>query len=524
MERMKRSQRPMYLASSQVLSLVGLATTLAGCPHPPDAYYRPMDYMSCRVTRKECTTFDRAAGRCTAVSSDSHSFTGDMCFDRAHNTTLLDDLCAKQFCTPGVDAPGTCSATFDTTRPTGSTDGICATVSAPAGNASGTWHLHGEDCSTGTCVLQNQDIAGCVDVTSTAAINQLASPASWISRAIHIDPLGFNASGCPIKASVRFGFASAPLGTASGNGNTVAATALRGQADVVQTCDFDSCLPSSLSRFTADLADITVAGNTLTRLAVATTQAAPVKQFVDSNGAIYMGIASGALEFRLSGKLNGADSFFIARNTSTWRLDMTASTFRLRGTLGPDNLAAGGSSVPVTVTADVSATPLTGNAATCANLSERDRLFGFEDLANWTSTQATVSLATTPLTQGCAAVAVRGQGYFAIDGSGFSTSGLAINTAASVDLYIPGPLANPFWNGQAQMFLSCPSATFNHQFVGQVELTGKPINQYSTLRFPLTSQARTVLAQTLNDCSWELALNVNNTTQTWIFDNFRFTP
>jgi hypothetical protein len=44
------------------------------------------------------------------------------------------------------------------------------------------------------------------------------------------------------------------------------------------------------------------------------------------------------------------------------------------------------------------------------------------------------------------------------------------------------------------------------------------------LRFPLSSQVRNLLGQTLNDCSLQFALNVNNTTQTWMFDNFRFTP
>ena len=99
-----------------------------------------------------------------------------------------------------------------------------------------------------------------------------------------------------------------------------------------------------------------------------------------------------------------------------------------------------------------------------------------------------------------------------------------VTNAASVDLFIPSAQPNPFWTGALQMYLSCPSGNTYHQFIGQVDLTGKPQSRYSTLRFPLPASIRTLLGQPHDDCSIQFALNVNNTPQTWLFDNFRFTP
>jgi hypothetical protein len=74
------------------------------------------------------------------------------------------------------------------------------------------------------------------------------------------------------------------------------------------------------------------------------------------------------------------------------------------------------------------------------------------------------------------------------------------------------------------MYLSCPSGNVSNQYIGQVELTGKPQNHYSTLRFPLPSVTLSTLARPLNDCSFSFALNVNPTGRTWILDNLRFSP
>jgi hypothetical protein len=231
-----------------------------------------------------------------------------------------------------------------------------------------------------------------------------------------------------------------------------------------------------------------------------------------------------ALTFAVNGKMNGADAVFFASNNAPMRVDVTTPAFRLTGQLALDNLGPGGSSLPITVGVDTRGTPATAATSACASASGRARLFGFEDVQAWSSSQAALSLVTSPVTQGCGALGVRGQGFMSINGAAFTTSGLVTNSAASVDLFIPTNQPNPSWLGALQMYLSCPSGNVFNQYIGQVELTGKPTGRYSTLRFPLPAVTRSTLAQALSDCSFSFALNVNATGQAWSLDNLRFTP
>jgi hypothetical protein len=106
----------------------------------------------------------------------------------------------------------------------------------------------------------------------------------------------------------------------------------------------------------------------------------------------------------------------------------------------------------------------------------------------------------------------------------FNTAALSVNSALSVDLFIPGNQPNPFWLGALQMYLSCPTDNVFNQYIGQVELTGKPVNQFSTLRFPLPAATFSTLTQAPpKQCFLGLALNVNQTGRTWVLDNLRFT-
>ena len=72
----------------------------------------------------------------------------------------------------------------------------------------------------------------------------------------------------------------------------------------------------------------------------------------------------------------------------------------------------------------------------------------------------------------------------------FAAGGLTVTNALSVDLFIPNNQPNQFYLGALQMFSGPSVASFN-QYIGQVELTGKPQNAYSTLRFPCRPRSRT---------------------------------
>ena len=88
----------------------------------------------------------------------------------------------------------------------------------------------------------------------------------------------------------------------------------------------------------------------------------------------------------------------------------------------------------------------------------------------------------------------------------------------------PCPAENPFWLGAVQMSASCPSVALNNVFLGQVELTGKPTNAFSTLSFPVPANVRTALGQAHTDCFLGIAVNMNAAPTTPVLDNLRFAP
>jgi hypothetical protein len=180
--------------------------------------------------------------------------------------------------------------------------------------------------------------------------------------------------------------------------------------------------------------------------------------------------------------------------------------------------------LPISVTVNVSGVPGTSDTIACANQSPRQRLFGFEDAQSWSSTSASLSLVTTPLTQGCAALGVSGSGFMSIAGAPFSARGLPAASSMTTDLFIPGNQPNPFWLGALQAHVSCPTANAFDVYIGQVELTGKPVGRFSTLTFLVPTAVRNLLQNPSNSCSFRFGLNVNPTGRKWVLDNLTLRP
>jgi hypothetical protein len=369
----------------------------------------------------------------------------------------------------------------------------------------------------------------CVDVTQMAAINLLGPPSTDYSRATNIRGVLVNSPKCAPGFPTDTTFDIAPGAVATGSGGSVTlatVTALRGQASVARSCPGggDVCLTTSLDDLHIDVADTTIAGVPLTGVQVATAAPAPLATINDPIAGQYLGVPAGALQLRVSGKMNGTDAVFFAASQDPWRVDVSDGALRVRGPLVLDHLGPGGSALTIVVNVDASGVPTTAQSSACANQSSLVRLFGFEDVQRWSSNPGVLSLVTSPVTQGCGALGVNGQGYLPITGSAFTTRGLVTNSAASVDLFIPGNQPNQSYVGAMQMYLSCPSGNVFNQYVGQALLTGRPQNSYSTLRIPLPAATRSTLARTLDDCAFTLGLNVNATGRTWLIDNLRFTP
>jgi hypothetical protein len=531
-----------------ILGVCAVWTVAAGGCQGPQPFYHGGGLVTCAVKRQECTLADPATGRCLALTAapappfntNVVTFNAHVCCD-PNSGCNPDTICNTTFCPnpPDIDAPAFCQvvSSLNPTPPTGQ----CGPAPAGSGLAEVRVTYHSERRASRsdenndfplTPVDESLPKAGdppiCLDVTKTAAMNQLAPPNTDYSRATNMTSIVVNSANCAgqTPSQIIYDIVPAGIATGSGGGVTAPVTALRGQASVGQACPGggDVCLTTALNGLQIDVADMTIAGVSLTNLQVAAARPAPLSTINDPVLGSFLGVPAGALRLRVTGKMNGADTSFNALNDTPWRVDVSSSAFRVRGQLSLNNLGPNGSALPLTITADASGVPTTAQSAACGAESSLQRLFGFEDVQRWTSTQAALSLVTSPVTQGCGALGVSGQGYIPIAGGTFTTSGLTKNAAASVDLFIPGNQPNQSYLGALQMYLSCPSGNVFNQYIGQVALTGKPQNQYSTLRFPLPAVTSSTLARPLNDCSFSFALSVNLTGHTWILDNLRFAP
>jgi hypothetical protein len=156
-------------------------------------------------------------------------------------------------------------------------------------------------------------------------------------------------------------------------------------------------------------------------------------------------------------------------------------------------------------------------------------ILGFETLGGWTASSGVVTLTTTR-TQGAAALAVRAPVNYtpivsaAIGSSAAGIAGLsAAGSVLNVDLLLPVQQPNPYYFGALQMFVSVPSRSVFNQYLGQVELTGRPLGTFQTLAFSVPDAVRNSLrGATFSDLTFTLALNAPfGATGTYILDNLR---
>ena len=151
----------------------------------------------------------------------------------------------------------------------------------------------------------------------------------------------------------------------------------------------------------------------------------------------------------------------------------------------------------------------------------RDPVFGFEDATLWSSSAA-LARDTSQVTQGSAALKVTGGNYNEITSRTFRTDGLGAPISMKVDVFVPQFQPNPYWFGDINAFVSCPSAGVNNAFLANRALTGLPRNNYSTLTFPVPANVGAALGSKRNDCTVKLALNVPGNAAPHRFDNLRF--
>lgn len=156
-----------------------------------------------------------------------------------------------------------------------------------------------------------------------------------------------------------------------------------------------------------------------------------------------------------------------------------------------------------------------------ALVANQANVFGFEDRTQWSSL-APLSTSTVH-SEGSASLAVKAKGYTEVNSVALPSLSGVTGTLA-LDIQLPTAQSNPYWYGAVQLYISVPSKGIYNAYLGQQELTGKPLNQFLTLSFGVPSDVVTKLAAGgYTDFTVKPVLNVpSDATGTYLLDNLRF--
>ncbi|WP_437678175.1 hypothetical protein [Sorangium sp. So ce131] len=154
-------------------------------------------------------------------------------------------------------------------------------------------------------------------------------------------------------------------------------------------------------------------------------------------------------------------------------------------------------------------------------------VLGFEKTGAWTSTQASLSLATGWVTEGRRSLRIATtNSWNQVKSAAFSTASLApVGNKLNVDLFTSPVQPNPSWLGTVVVLISIPSRGIHNQFVGTTNLNSLTQNDFSTVTYTLAAPTVTALNSTPkpSDVSVTIELNVNVGSGPYYVDNVRFT-
>jgi hypothetical protein len=210
---------------------------------------------------------------------------------------------------------------------------------------------------------------------------------------------------------------------------------------------------------------------------------------------------------------------------SRTRTDSTSTTTTDTITVGTDHVCFQGT-VDLFRDLDFGGSILTKTNLTNPCQQQPMQMMSFEALPDW-QIQGGGSAVLSPN-------AVTGAEAFSITaGSGWTpmvsqplSSALLRSAATSSDLSkvsfaldIPARQPNPFWIGAAQMYVTAPSANVFNAYMGQIELTPLPKDQFVRLAFSVPDYALHALTEDHGDVSFTIVLNVNAGTSGWLVDD-----
>lgn len=152
-------------------------------------------------------------------------------------------------------------------------------------------------------------------------------------------------------------------------------------------------------------------------------------------------------------------------------------------------------------------------------------ILGFENMDLWRFTNGTTGILTNEykfLTEGIASLSVTGNGYQRLNSPNMSTVLLYDKSKMNVDVFVGTTQPNPYWIGQLQLYINCPSSGIYEMFIGSINFSSSNIGKFNTISFNLPTSVRNVLRGDYDDFSISFALNTNYGSGPYLLDNVVF--
>lgn len=534
----------------------------AGPVQCPQFFPHQLHQATCSVSRTECSgwTFDQTSVvdevNCFTPNFATTPFTATACFDSGTTTaaTACNQYCANAttYLFSPLRGNGVVTCTSQVTQDSVVPDGQCGTApgadtgrttavsctlggrlcASPTTSPDGTEVICGS-MPTHTFSISPTSIAlrGCFDSHALSAQTFCENMYEWPDNPVpnSISPTEFpwvnvssilpNAAACSTTSStgaITFGIANGTsLGSIQGQGVATNLTAKGGSFATTRSCDPDGeFCTTSLSALTLVLNDVTVGGITIGSPQI--DLVSPVN--LGLSGAT---IQPNSMTLQIGGDIPGFRREITNVSPPTpLSVTTTATTMAMAGTF-PITIN-GLTATVVTANINITISGSTSNGSNCTGQTPQQALLGFESTQYWTSTQAPLTLDGVHHTQGCFGLDVGGSGYRTINSTQIQTPIAGTTSVLALDVFVPPNQPNPSFLGAIQMYLSCPSANAFNMYIGQAELTGKPVGQFSSLTFPISSPIRQVLNGSHPDCTFGIAVNTNQTPTPPVVDNLRF--
>jgi len=147
-------------------------------------------------------------------------------------------------------------------------------------------------------------------------------------------------------------------------------------------------------------------------------------------------------------------------------------------------------------------------------------ILGFESLDGWGSlSKDALHLNDVDPKEGGHCLQIDGGGYVRIESRPFPHIQNISNIILSIKQ--PNPGLNPWWSGQAQLFIESSSLGLFNQWIGEVSLTPLPKGSWTDISFPMPEWLKEKFSLGAQDVSIRIVINSPKNSTSYFLDNLR---